>query len=268
MRYWTGKTAIITGGSRGFGRVLVEELARAGARVMVAARDPDSLESVVGPLQAHGAEVRGCVCDATQDDDVQRLLSTTLEQFKRLDLLVNNVGRSSRKPILDTTPEDFAELFSLNFLSAVRCTRAAVPELLKTRGHVVQIASLAARSVTPFLGAYPAGKAPLAVYSQQLRYELGPAGLHVLLVCPGPIQRADAGTRYSAATTDLPAAASQPGGGVRLRGIPPQLLAHQILRACEQRKVELVIPAKARLVFALLPLWPTAADWIIRKMTK
>lgn len=268
MRYWEGKTAIVTGGSRGFGQVLVEQLAGAGARVMVAARDQAAMQAVVQPLRSRGCDVHACVCDVTQDEDVARLLMTTLQAFGKLDLLVNNVGRSARKPILETTPEDFSELFDCNFLSAVRCTRAAVPELLKTGGHVVQIASLAARSVTPFLGAYPASKAPLAVYAQQLRYELQARGLHVLLVCPGPIQRVDAGERYAAQTQGLPASANQPGGGVKLRGIPPERLARRILLACERRQAELILPSKARLLFALAPLWPAAADWVIRRMTK
>jgi NAD(P)-dependent dehydrogenase (short-subunit alcohol dehydrogenase family) len=106
-----------------------------------------------------------------------------------------------------------------------------LPHLLRTRGHVVQIGSLAAKSAGRYLGAYPASKFPLTAYSQQLRLELGSQGLHTLLVCPGPLCRDDAGTRYNAAAGGLPPEARKPGGGVKLAGIDADWLAGRILSA-------------------------------------
>ena len=167
---------------------------------------------------------------------------------------------------IETSADKFRELFELNFLSLVRCTQAAAPHLIAARGHVVNIGSLAGKSAARYLGAYPASKFPVSAYSQQLRLELGPQGLHLLLVCPGPIARLDAGQRYEAA--NLPPEARQPGGGVALPGIPPEELAAKILRACERRQAELVIPGKARWLFAIAQLSPSWGDWIVRKMTK
>ena len=81
----------------------------------------------------------------------------------------------------------------------------------------------------PYLGAYPVSKFAVAAYSHQLRLELGPRGLHVLLVCPGPIARADAGSRYADQATDLPPSARRAGGGVRIKGLDPDLLAARVL---------------------------------------
>jgi short-subunit dehydrogenase len=120
----------------------------------------------------------------------------------------------------------------------------------------------------PYLGAYPVSKFAVAAYTHQLRLELGPRGVHVLLVCPGPIARPDAGHRYADQAQDLPAAASRPGGGVRIKGLDPDELARRLLRACETRRAELVIPAKARLLAALLQLWPSWADRIILHKTR
>jgi short-subunit dehydrogenase len=145
-------------------------------------------------------------------------------------------------------------------------TRAALPHLLEARGHLVHIGSLGSKAASKFLGAYPASKFPLAAYAQQLRLELGPKGLHTLLVCPGPIRRDDAGQRYREAA--VPANAREPGGGVKLPGIDADWLARRILRACERRQTELVVPARARLLFAIAQLWPTLGDWIINRMTK
>ena len=117
----------------------------------------------------------------------------------------------------------------------VRCTRAAVPHLLKQRGHVVNIGSLAAKSAARWVGAYPATKFAVAAYSQQLRLELGPQGLHVLLVCPGPIRRRGSRVYPLAGLEDVPEAARGPGAGVHVSDVPPEQLARAILRACERR---------------------------------
>jgi short-subunit dehydrogenase len=139
--------------------------------------------------------------------------------------------------------------------------------LVNTRGHVVQVGSLSSKTASRHLGAYPASKFPLAAYAQQLRLELAPQGLHCLLVCPGPIRREDAGSRYDAAAGNLPPEARQPGGGVKLKGIDPEWLAGRILSACERRQAELIVPARAKLLFAISQLWPTLGDWIVKRMT-
>jgi short-subunit dehydrogenase len=116
------------------------------------------------------------------------------------------------------------------------------------------------------LGAYPASKFAVAAYTQQLRLELTPQGVHVLLVCPGPIAHDDSGRRYPTPMLGLPDQAHRPGGGAKVRSIPPEVVAAMILRACQRRKPELVVPAKARLLFAIAQLWPSIGDWIVKKM--
>ena len=151
-------------------------------------------------MKGSGIEQRGAIgisCDITRDEQVASLVGSTLDRFGQLDVLVNFAGKSGRGKVLDTTPQQFQEMWRLNFLALVRCTLAAAPHLLKSRGHLVNIGSLASKSASKFLG-YPATKFAVAAYTQQLRLELEPEGLHVLLVCPGPIKRDDAGHRYAA----------------------------------------------------------------------
>ncbi len=266
MSYWQGKVALITGGSAGLGFAIAETLGGLGASVMLAARDGERLQAAVGRLREKGYRAAGFATDVTDSEQVDALISATIGEYGRLDMLVNNVGRSTRRNVLDTSPDEFRDLLELNFLSVVRCTQAAAPHLIESRGHVVNIGSLASKSVSKYLGAYPASKFAVAAYSQQLRLELKPQGVHVLLVCPGPIARDDAGQRYDAETGDLPESANQPGGGVKLRGIPPEKLAAKILRACERRRLELIVPARARWLFAISQLWPSLGDRIIAKM--
>ena len=163
-------------------------------------------------MRAAGRDVLGIHADITRQEDVDRLFAQALDRFGRLDVLVNNAGRSMRGKVLDTTPEQFRELMELNLIALVRCTRAAVPHLLQQRGHVVNIGSLAAKSAARWVGAYPATKFAVAAYSQQLRLELGPQGLHVLLVCPGPIQRKDARLYPLEGLEDVPEQRAAPGG--------------------------------------------------------
>jgi uncharacterized protein len=264
MGFWQNKVVLVTGGSSGLGRTIAETFCRAGAKVAIVGLEQSQVEQAAGELQAAGGQVLGIHADITRQEDVDRLLAQTLDRFGRLDVLVNNAGRSMRGKVLDTTPEQFRELMELNLIALVRCTRAAVPHLLRQRGHVVNIGSLAAKSAAQWVGAYPATKFAVAAYSQQLRLELGPQGLHVLLVCPGPIRRKGGRLYPLEGIEEVPERARAPGAGVQVRPIPPQRLAEAILRACQRHQPELIVPGRARLLFALAQLWPTLGDWIVR----
>ncbi|MGD9128104.1 MAG: SDR family NAD(P)-dependent oxidoreductase, partial [Planctomycetia bacterium] len=176
-------------------------------------------------------------------------------------------GRTHRGKVENTTPDMFREWMELNFLATVRCTRAAIPHLLPRRGHVVNIGSLAAKSAARWIGAYPATKFAVAAYTQQLRLELGPEGLHALLVCPGPVEREGDRLYPLAGTEGIPENALRPGAGVKTRRIPPNYLAEKILRYCELRRPELVIPMRARILFAISQLWPSLGDWLVLRKT-
>lgn len=267
MMYWKDKVVVVTGGSQGLGLAISRAFASSGSRLVLAALADPQLDKSTEELRAAGAEAIGVATDITRQADVDALVQQTRDRFGRVDVLVNCAGRSARGAVLDTTPEQFLQLLELNFLAMTRCTRAFGPSLIESRGHIVNIGSLAAKSASRYLGAYPASKFPVAAYSQQLRLELNPLGVHVLLVCPGPIARPDAGQRYDDLAADLPESARKPGGGVKVKGIPPEKLVAKILRYCERRKPELVMPAKARLLFAIAQLSPTLGDWILTKMT-
>jgi len=265
--YWHDKAALVTGGSSGLGRVIADALAAAGAKVAVAGLEAEAVEATERALRAAGCDALGVQADITRQDDVDRLLARVVERYGRLDALVNNAGRSTRGKVADTTPEQFRDLMELNFFALVRCTRAALPHLMPRRGHVVNIGSLAAKAASRWVGAYPASKHAVAAYSQQLRLELGPEGLHVLLVCPGPVERDNARLYPLEGLEDVPERARRPGGGLRVEAIPPARLAAAILRACELRKPELVMPWSSRLLFALMQLWPSLGDWLILRKT-
>ncbi|MCH2124326.1 MAG: SDR family NAD(P)-dependent oxidoreductase [Pirellulaceae bacterium] len=267
MSYWKDKVVIVTGGSAGLGLEIARAFSGAQAKVVIAARNPDRLAATVDQLTTRSQDLSGIATDVTNPNDVQRLIDNTIAKFGRLDVLVNNAGKSDRGRAISTSPDTFRELLELNFLGPVNCIQAAMPHIIKSQGHIISIGSLASKTASPFLGAYPASKFPIAAYSQQLRLELGPQGVHVLLVCPGPIKRDDAGQRYDQRTADLPASAKKPAGGAKLKSISPRLLAAKILRASELRRPELIVPKRARWLFAISQLWPACGDWIVRRKT-
>jgi len=262
--YWHNKVVLVTGGSSGLGRIIAETFCSAGAKLVLVALEKNDVERAAVEI---GGDTLPIHADITQQDDVDRIFGTVKNRFTQLDVLVNNAGRSMRGKVLDTTPEQFQSLFDLNVLGTIRCTRAAAPMLLERKGHIVNIGSLAAKSAAKYVGAYPVSKFAVAAYSQQLRLELGPAGLHVLLVCPGPIHRSEERLYPLEGFEDIPESARQPGAGVKVGRIDPHRLAQRILSYCERRKPELIVPGKARILFALSQLFPSLGDWIVEKST-
>ncbi|MBL8830159.1 MAG: SDR family NAD(P)-dependent oxidoreductase [Planctomycetaceae bacterium] len=263
----SASVSLVTGASSGLGLMLAKVLARRGTKLVMAATTADKLQAAADEVRKLGGEVLPIVTNVTDDASVANLVAQTLDKFGRLDAVFHGAGRSTRQAILDTTPADFRELIELNFLGTVRVARATVPELLKTRGSLVLVGSLAGKVGARFYGAYPASKFCVSAYAQQLRLELGDQGLHVLLVCPGPIRRAETGPRYESTAGNIPAEALQPGGGAKTSRLDPEWLCEQMLRACQRRSPELVLPGKARWMFAIGQLWPRLGDWLLKKLT-
>lgn len=265
MNYWQNKRAVVTGGTAGLGRELARALVDRGARVAVVARGQEALDRTAGELSSRGGDVLAVSADVTNDADMPRVAATVRDRWGGADFLCHCAGRSMRGHALSTSVQTFQQLWDLNFLSSVRCIQAFSEMLIESRGHFVLLGSLASKIAPRYYGAYPASKFPVAALAQQLRFELGPRGVHVLLVCPGPIER-DVERRYET-PDDVPAEALIVAAGAKLRSIDPKRLSGQILRACERRRAELIVPGRARLLFTLSQLWPALGDRILRKMT-
>ena len=268
MGYFTGKKVLVTGGSSGLGRVIAETFARAGAQVVLVGLEENDTRAAAESIQAAGGEAFGLTGDVTSEDDTLRLAQQAAGRFGGIDILVNAAGRTHRGWILETPSDEILSLFKLNLLGTVQMTRAAIPYLLKSASpHVVNIGSLAAKSASRWVGAYPISKFPVAAFSQQLRLEMRDKGLHVLLVCPGPVKRDQPRLYPLKHAEGIPESALMPGGGVKVGKIDPVALAEKILLYCRKRKPELVIPGKARLLFAIQQLFPRLGDWIVLKKT-
>lgn len=179
-----GRTALVTGASRGIGLAVVEALAAAGARVVAGSRSSsDRLDA----LAAHG-RVRWVRADVGVPGGAEALVEAV---GGPLDILVNNVGSAPARTggFLSVTDEDWQRALDLNLLSAVRTTRAALPGMVAAgRGAIVTVASVNATLPDPLVIDYSAGKAALVAFSKALSKEVGPQGVRVNTVSPGPVE--------------------------------------------------------------------------------
>lgn len=272
QKTWRGKVVLVTGGSSGLGLEISREFAARGAVVCLVARDADRLESAKQHIldmvpDTNNDSISLFPSDVMSDEQVTELFSAVVEKHGRLDVLVNNVGVSTRTNIVETKVDDFRELMETNFYTVVRCTQTALPELQKNDGHVVNIGSLASKTAWPFIAPYAASKHAVANYTHQLRLD-GPKNVHYLLVCPGPIRRDDAGNRYSEQAADLPESARQPGAGAKLKGLSAVNLADRIVSGCEKRKPEIIMPFKSKALFILQQISTRIGDWMIRRFSR
>ena len=182
------QVAIVTGASSGIGRGIAERLASGGAKVVLAARRGDQLDSLAERIRAHGGEAFPIQTDVTNDDDVEALVAQTLDQFDRIDLLVNNAGISRHKDLLELTMDDFEELFAVNVFGLVRCTRAVAPHMIERQaGTIVNISS-----GSGFMGyaggsAYCATKHAVNGFGKAVYDELRHHGVQVYTVGPGAV---------------------------------------------------------------------------------
>jgi NAD(P)-dependent dehydrogenase (short-subunit alcohol dehydrogenase family) len=179
----TGRTAVVTGGSKGIGLAVVQGLVASGARVVVGARKASAeIEAL-----ARGEQVTFAEIDLADGAGPRRLVELAGD---KIDILINNVGATRARPggFLSITDEDWATSLSLNLLAAVRATRAALPGMLAAgAGCIVMTCSVNARLPDPAVLDYGAAKAALASFARALSKEVGPHGIRVNTVSPGPV---------------------------------------------------------------------------------
>ncbi len=268
---------IVAGGTSGFGFVLSRRLATAGASVLSVGRSNTTVRQAVAACEAAAPDpdrVHGTAADLGRDGEGERVAAEARHRLGGIDALFFCVGRSGRAAMLGTGRSELQASLDANLLTAIDITRATADDICSSRGHFVYIGSLAGKLVTPAMGPYAIAKSALAAFVDAIRLEVEPRGGHTLLVCPGPIRRPDgeaAGLdRYEADLSrhDLPASARGPGGGAPLKLLDPEQLALAILRACEQRRHELVLPRKAAILAGLIEWFPDLGRRLLDRLTR
>ncbi len=186
---YADRVVIVTGGTRGIGRACVETFAEAGAHVVFCAERPDGGDMLASDVTAAGpglAEFQ--LCDVSDPDAVAKLVTSTVERLGRLDCLVNNAGwHPPHKPIDEFTVAEFEGLWRLNVLGVFAASRAALPQLRKCQGSLINIASLVATIGQHYATTYCATKGAVVSFTKALAIDEAPNGVRVNSVSPGNV---------------------------------------------------------------------------------
>lgn len=180
------KVAIVTGGARGIGKAIAVKMAEEGASVVIVDKNPDTLKDTVEGIKKKGGQAVAIVGDMTRAEDINRMVQTTIEQFGKIDILINNVGLFTFEPFLDTKEEEWDRLLALNLKSTMLCSRAVLKEMVKrSYGKIVNISSDAARVGLTAMASYSAAKAGVIGLTRTLAREMARHNINVNCVCPG-----------------------------------------------------------------------------------
>lgn len=185
-----GQVAVVTGASRGIGRAVAIALATAGAQVVVNyTRSSTAADEVVAEIVAAGGSAVAIQADVSQTDQVDGLINGTLEQFGRVDVLVNNAGITRDTLLLRMKLEDWQAVIDLNLTGVFLCTRAVAKIMLKQRsGRIINIASVAGQMGNPGQANYSAAKAGVIGFTKTVAKELASRGITANAVAPGFIE--------------------------------------------------------------------------------
>jgi 3-oxoacyl-[acyl-carrier protein] reductase len=194
-----GKTALVTGSSKGIGEAVARKLAQEKAIVIVHGRDRALADKVAGEIIASGGRAHAVTGDLTDDDAVRRLVDEAERLAGRIDIVVNNAGGSggSKETWSDTTPASWVSAYDRNVLAALRVTTLLLPAMQQAKwGRVINISSLAATMAPPSAPDYSASKAAINAMTASMAKAVAADGVTVNAVSPGTIHSAALDTRF------------------------------------------------------------------------
>ena len=183
--YFKDKVIIITGASSGIGLATARLFAGMGAKLSLAARSIDRLESLASELTDDRSRILCIKTDVSVEEDCRRLIEETVRRFGKIDILINNAGISMRAPFLDVNLEVIKKLMNVNFWGTVYCSKYALPEILKTKGSIAGIISTAGYVAIPGRTGYVTSKYAIRGFLETLRIEHLNDGINILVFAPG-----------------------------------------------------------------------------------
>ncbi len=181
-----GRTALVTGSSRGLGRAIAEGMAKAGARLVVNGTDPARVETAVGELRAAGFAAEGAAFDVTDEAAVVSAFEGFDKAGIEIDILVNNAGIQMRKPLVEFSSADWRKVIETNLTSAFIIGREAAKRMIpRKRGKIINIASLASELARPTIAPYTAAKAGIKNLTKSMAVEWAASGIQANAIGPG-----------------------------------------------------------------------------------
>jgi short-subunit dehydrogenase len=243
-----GRTALVTGASRGIGPLIAAQITRQGGHVVLTGRSAADLKAVTAELAAEGADVSFIPADLTQPGAAQTLVQAIERQRGGIDLLVNNAGGDPLREFHTMTIEENLRTLQLNLIAPLALSHAALPGMLRRgRGHVVNISAMAGRLSFPYTEVYAAAKDGLIGFTRVLRADYHAHGVSASVLIPGAIRGAGQGQRMLEES------------GMRASSFmaPAESVARAVMKAVTKDRAELVImPGPGRLLRAVMDYFP------------
>ncbi len=256
-----GRCAIITGASAGLGVHVARALAGQGMNLVLAARSVDALEGVATEMRAVGVKAIAVPTDVADDSQLQRLVERTVIEFGAIDVLVNNAGIEAFRSFHEIDPADIRRTIDVNLTATLLLTRFVLPHMVHaSRGHIVNMASLAGKHGPAYGAAYGASKAGMIAFTQSLRAEYLGTGISASAVCPG---FASDGGIYEVIRRRI-------GRGTPwyVGSTTAEAVARAVVKAIKRDRPDLIVNLPAlRPVFMLCQAFPRIGEWIVRQTT-
>lgn len=253
------KVVIITGASSGIGKALAYELAGRGANLVLGARQYVTLCEITQDLEKQfNIKALAVQCDVSKEDDCAFLIKQAILTFGKIDVLVNNAGISMRALFNDLDLQVLKKLMDVNFWGTVYCTKYALPEILKTKGSVVGVSSIAGYKGLPGRTGYSASKFAMNGFLDALRVENLKTGVHVMTACPGF-------TASNIRNTALNKAAQQQGESSldEEKMMSADEVAKIIADGIQSRARTLIMTGQGKLTVTLSKLLPALLDKLV-----
>lgn len=181
--FFKNKVVVVTGGTEGIGKALVEHLLADGAAVATCGRNQEKLYQLQKEFVSY--PLHTMIADVSNEKDCEQFIASTIKAFGGIDILINNAGISMRALLKEATAEVIRKVMDVNFMGVVYCTRYALSTLIERKGIIVGVSSIAGYRGLPGRSGYSASKFALQGWLESLRTELKDDGVHVMWVCPG-----------------------------------------------------------------------------------
>ena len=252
------KTVIITGASSGIGKACAIAFAKRGANIVISGRNKENLEHAADELRKTGAQILAVSGDVSIENDCKLLIEKTIEKFGSIDILINNAGISMRALFKELQLDVLRKVMDINFWGTVYCTKYALPYLLKTKGSVVGISSIAGYNGLPGRTGYSASKFAMQGFLDALRIENLKTGLHVLVACPGYTA---SNVRNAALVADGSPQGESPRDEEKM--MRAEEVAEEIVKAVEKRKRTIVLTGQGKLAVWMNKFFPALTDRLV-----
>jgi short-subunit dehydrogenase len=256
--FFQNKVVVVTGGSDGIGKALVDALLHAGAKVATCGRNQEKLYDL--QVQHSGRHLHTTVADVSDYNDCKNFIESTINVFGCIDILINNAGISMRALLKNADIEVIRKVMEINFFGSLYCTKLAMDCVIKQKGTIVAVSSIAGFRGLPGRSGYSASKFAMNGFMESLRTELRDDGVNVMWVCPGFTA---SNIRNAALNSSGQSQGESPMDEGKM--MTAERCAKHILRAIEKRKRTLVLTFNGKRTVFLNKFFPSLADKLVKK---